>query len=147
MVVDTVSEDSKSDSYLSSLLECQFNSFKVAHIGLINIIMNYLWKNTVVFIEEIEYFQFLFWKGGGDATLPNSARSVSSYDRIGFIVWYRRVECWQPLVASTGWFILVSNNRKSWKSCDFEKRKELIGFTCVWSFMENIYEKSFQNPV
>ena len=86
LVVDTISEDSKSDSYLNSLLECQFNSFKVAHIGSINIIMNYLKENTVVFIKVIEYFQFLFWKGGGDATMPNSARSVSSYDRIGFKV-------------------------------------------------------------
>ena len=33
MIVDTISDESKSDSYLNSLLECQFNSFKISHIG------------------------------------------------------------------------------------------------------------------
>ena len=39
MVVDTISDESKSDSYLNSLLECQFNSFKISHIGSIKIIV------------------------------------------------------------------------------------------------------------
>ena len=67
MIVDSISDDSKSDSYFNSLLECQFNSFKVAHIGSIKIIVPYyelFTKNTVVFIKSNKILSIIILKRG-----------------------------------------------------------------------------------